>query len=261
MKTGRRKKNRLTKHSRIKRSGSVKRRIAELCSNWDIIDPITRGERLRELIGLGCTRRGLAEDLCVSPTNIRFHLDLAEIGPTEKEAVKTGGSAKQAFEALQRRRELQARMDRVRQEQATSAISDQLAKNIVAFCTKEHVWKQDLDDLNKKIVIGEDLVEQFFAEVNRSIELRLRGLLPRPRPAAMHIEFRTVCESVKPDQRDYDFWLGWLADWLAVAIMAAAPEAAIRDAALRKAAALLSQSLVVSLIRHFPRHRAPIYRR
>jgi hypothetical protein len=69
---------------------------------------VTRGEQLRELIALGCSGRGLADDLCVSPTNIRFHLDLAEITPTEKQALKAGGSAKQAFETLQRRREAEA---------------------------------------------------------------------------------------------------------------------------------------------------------
>jgi FixJ family two-component response regulator len=114
LKTGRKKKTRITRHARIKRSSSAKRRISELRSHWDILDPVTRGERLRELIALGCTGRGLADDLRVSPTNIRFHRDLAEITPTEKLALKAGGSAKQAFEMLQRRREAQARMDRVR---------------------------------------------------------------------------------------------------------------------------------------------------
>jgi hypothetical protein len=263
LKTGRQKKNRITRHARIKRNSSVKRRISELRSDWDALDPITRGERLRKLIALGCSGRGLAEELRVSPTNIRFHLDLAEITPTEKLAVKAGASAKQAFETLQQRREVEARLERVRLEQETSAVSNQLAKDIVAFCQTRHIWKQDPDDPVKKIVFGEDLTEQFFAELNGNIEMRVRGLLPKPHPAALQTEFCAICHALQPDQRHYDFWLSWLVDWLAVAVMAGAPEAPIRDAALKKAASLLSQSFAAlgTPIRYFTRQRPAIYRR
>lgn len=235
----------------------------ELRSDWDVLDPVTRGERLRELVTLGCTRRGLAEDLRVSPTNIRFHLDLAEIDPAEKRAVKAGSSAKQAFEKLQQQRETQARMDRMRREQETSAVSDRLARDIVAFCNTRHVWKQDGDDPAKKIVFRDDLTDRFFAELNWAIEMRVRGALPKPDPAPLNVEFRAVCQALQPDQRHYDFWLSWLVEWLALAIMAAAPEAAIRDAALRKARPLLSQSLPgpASLIKHFAARSPAIYRR
>ena len=109
MTTGRNKKNRITKHGRIKRSGSVKPKISQLRWQWDVLDAATRGERLRELIELGCTRAGLAQDLDVSATNVRFHLDLAEINPVQKQAVKEGASAKVAFAAVHKQREVQAR--------------------------------------------------------------------------------------------------------------------------------------------------------
>jgi hypothetical protein len=235
----------------------------ELRNGWDVLDAVTRGEQLRELIALGCTRRGLADDLCVSPTNIRFHLDLAEITPTEKQALKAGGFAKQAFEMLQRRRAAEARMDRIRREQATAAVSDQLAQDIVAFCNTRHVWKQDLDQLNKRIVFGDDLTERFFVELNGNIEMRLRGLLPKPRPTPLNMKFWAVCQTLEPDQRHYDFWLSWMVEWLAQAILAAAPEASIRDAALKKAASLLSESFAAprSPIRHLARKSSAIYRR
>jgi hypothetical protein len=262
LKTGR-KKTKTTRHARIKRSSSIKRRISELRSHWDVFDPVTRGEQLRELIALGCSGRGLADDLCVSPTNIRFHLDLAEITPTEKQALKAGGSAKQAFETLQRRREAEARMNRIRREQTTAAVSDQLAQDIVAFCNIRHVWKQDLDHLNKRIVFGDDLTERFFVELNGNIEMRLRGLLPKPPPAALNVDFRAICQGLQPDQREYDFWLSWMVEWLAQAILAAAPEASIRDAALKQAASLLSKSFVAATtpIRHLARKSSTIYRR
>lgn len=254
LKTRTKKRSRTTKHCRIKRTATARQKISSLLQAWDVLDPVTRGELLRELIILGCTRRGLAEDLRVSPTNIRFHLDLAEIDPTEKRAVKAGCSAKQAFEKLRQRRETQARMDRIRREQETSAVSDQLAKDIVAFCNTRHVWKQDRDDPAKKIVFGDDLTERFFAELNWAIEMLVRGALPKPHPAPLNMEFRAVCRALQPDQKHYDFWLSWLVEWLALAIMAAAPEAAIRDAALKKAPALLAGVLrkTLPLIRHYP---------
>jgi hypothetical protein len=262
LKTGR-KKTKTTRHARIKRSSSIKRRISELRSHWDVFDPVTRGEQLRELIALGCSGRGLAEDLCVSPTNIRFHLDLAEITPIEKQALKAGASAKQAFETLLRNRETQARMDRIRHEQATAAVSDQLAQDIAAFCNTKHIWNQDLDDPAKKIVFGGDLTERFFAELNWAIEMRVRGSLPKPRPTPLNMKFWAVCQALQPDQRHYDFWLSWMVEWLAQAILAAAPEASIRDAALKKAASLLSQSFAAPTtpIRHLARKSSAIYLR
>jgi hypothetical protein len=154
-------------------------------------------------------------------------------------------------------------MDRIRREQTTAVVSDQLAQDIVAFCNTRHVWKQDLDHLNKSIAFGDDLTERFFVELNGNIEMRVRALLPKPPPAPLHMDFRAVCQALQPDQRDYDFWLSWMVEWLAQAILAAAPEASIRDAALKKASSLLSESFAAprSPIRHLARRSSAIYRR
>jgi hypothetical protein len=54
-----------------------------------------------------------------------------------------------------------------------------------------------------------------------------------------------------------------MVEWLAQAILAAAPEASIRDAALKKASSLLSQSFAAPTtpIRHLARKSSAIYRR
>jgi predicted transcriptional regulator len=227
----------------MKRSLSVREKILSLYRRWDLLDPITRGKRLRELTKQGCSRRGLAEELGISATSVRFHLDLTVLNPTEQEAVKGGASAKQAFVVLQKRREMQARIDRICQEQATSAISDQLAKDIALFLAKERIWRGDEDFKPKAVTIGEDYVERFFAELRWAFEVRFIGPAAIPRLTPRHKDFTVICQATCPDQKEYEFWFAWLADWLALSLLIAAPEVHIRDAALKKAPALLTAVL------------------
>jgi hypothetical protein len=243
LKTGTRKRKSSTKHARMKRSPSALKKISSLRHAWDVLDPVTRGERLEELTMLGCTRRGLADDLAVSPTNIRFHLELTELNPSEQEAVKAGASAKHAFVALQKRRDAQARIDRIRQEQATSAVSDQLAKDIVVFLTTEHIWSGDEDGKPKKVVIGDDYVERFFAEVRWIFEVRVMVPPPIDPPILKRKDFKAICKAVRPEQKRYEFWLAWLADWLVLVLLTVAPEIPIREAALKKTPAFLTSVL------------------
>jgi hypothetical protein len=243
LKTGTRTKKPLTKHARMKRSLSVREKILSLHRKWDLLDPITRGERLRELTKQGCSRRGLAEELGISATSVRFHLDLTVLNPTEQEAVKGGASAKQAFVVLQKRREMQARIDRIRQEQATSAVSDQLAKDIVVFLTTEHIWSGDEDGKPKKVVIGDDYVERFFAEVRWIFEVRVMVPPPIDPPILKRKDFKAICKAVRPEQKRYEFWLAWLADWLVLVLLTVAPEIPIREAALKKTPAFLTSVL------------------
>jgi hypothetical protein len=227
----------------MKRSLSVREKISSLYRKWDLLDPITRGERLLELTQLGCSRRGLAEELSVSATNIRFHLDLTALNPSNQEAVKAGSSAKEAINQLQKQREIQARIDRIRQEQATSGISDQLAKDIALFLAKERIWRGDEDFKPKAVTIGEDYVERFFAELRWAFEVRFIGPAAIPRLTPRHKDFTVICQATCPDQKEYEFWFAWLADWLALSLLIAAPEVHIRDAALKKAPALLTAVL------------------
>jgi hypothetical protein len=243
LKTGTRKRKSLTKHARMKQSASTRKKIVSLYREWDALDPIARGERLRELTQLGCSRRGLAEEVGVSATSVRFHLDLTVLNPSEQEAVKGGASAKHAFSVLQKRRGMQARIDRVRQEQATSAISDQLAKDIALFLAKERIWRGDEDFEPKAVAIGEDYIERFFAELRWSFEMRFVGAAAIPPLTAKQKDFKVICQATRPDQKEYEFWFAWLADWLARSILNAAPEVHIRDAALKKAPALLTALL------------------
>jgi hypothetical protein len=243
LKTGRRKRKPLTRHSRIKRIRSAKEKISSLYSAWDDLDPITRAERLLELTKLGCSVRGLAGDLAVSPTNLRFHLELNELKPSEKDAVKAGASPKHALLVLQQRLETQARIERIRQERATGAISDQFARDIALFLTTEHIWSGDEDSIPKKASIGDDYIERFFSEVRWIFEVRFMRP-PSIDPAVLRSrDFKVICKAVRPDQNQYEFWFSWLADWLVLALAAAAPEIPIREAVLETAPAALTSML------------------
>ena len=129
----------------------------------------------------------------------------------------------------------------MRREQATSAISVQLAKDIASFCAQEHPWGPRADE--QVIAVTQGHIEQLFVELNGAIELRLHGYLPMPKPAPERMDFNAICLAVRSDQKDYDFWFPWLVEWLAPAILAFAPEAPIRDAALKKAPTLLAEMI------------------
>jgi hypothetical protein len=132
MKTKIRKRSRSTQHARLVRNDAVRKNLSTLIRAWDIVDAATRGERLRELISLGCSRRGLATDIGVSATSIRFHLDLTELSPAQTELVRNGGSARDAFIAIQEQRAKSARIERIRQGRETAVVSDQLATILLA---------------------------------------------------------------------------------------------------------------------------------
>jgi hypothetical protein len=235
MKTKIRARSRSTRHARFKRNDAVRRKISTLIRVWDIADAATRGERLKELITLGCSRRGLAEDIGVSATSIRFHLDLTELSLAEAEAVRNGGSAKKAFLSVQNQRAESARIERMRQERETAAVSDQLANDIAGFCLRPHQWRAD----EKPVLICEGDIEMLFREVGSCVGMYRRDRLLTPPAASTRLTFEAVSQARRPDPKQFDFWFGWLAEWLALTLLSAAPDAPILDAALRKAPLIL----------------------
>jgi hypothetical protein len=160
MKTKIRKRSRSTQHARLARNDAVRKKLSTLIGAWDVVDPVTRGERLKELIGLGCSRRGLAGEIGVSATSIRFHLDLTNLSPSQTEVVKNGGSAKDAFIAIQEQRAESARFERMRQERETAVVSDQLANDIARFCLGPHRWRST----EEPVGICEPDIEMFWQD-------------------------------------------------------------------------------------------------
>src|SRR5216683_3024225 len=239
MKSKIRKRSRSTRHARLRRNNAVRQKISGLIRVWDVVDAATRGEHLKELISLGCSRRGLAVDLGVSATSVRFHLDLTELNPAETELVRNGGSAKEAFLSVQEQRAGCARLERMRQERETAAVSDQLARDMALFCLRPHVWQSD----EEPALVCEADVEMLFLEMAVCIRVSSHDRPLTPPVASTRLTFEAISQARRPDPKQFDFWFGWLAEWLALTLLSAAPDAPIRDAALRKAPSILSPLL------------------
>src|ERR1035438_10922405 len=66
-------------HRRTMADPKVAEMVAVLREGWPEMGPVERGDRLRELTALGCSTRGLEEELKQSATSIRRHIVLAEL--------------------------------------------------------------------------------------------------------------------------------------------------------------------------------------
>jgi hypothetical protein len=230
-----RKRSRSTKHARLRRNDAVLRKISTLIRAWDVVDPATRAERLKELIGLGCSRRGLAADIGVSATSIRFHLDLTNLSPAQTELVRNGGSAKEAFLAVQDQRAACARIERMRQERKTAVVSDQLANDIARFCLGPHMWRPT----EEPVGICETDIEMFWLDLSGWMRMYRHDQPLTPSPASVRLKFDAISQACRPKPEKFEFWFGWLTEWLALTLLSAAPDALIREAALRKAPGIL----------------------
>jgi hypothetical protein len=226
----------------MKRRPSAKEKISSLYCEWDDLDPITRAERLLELTKLGCSVRGLANDLAVSPTNLRFHLELNELKPSEKAVVKAGASPKHALLALQQRLETQARIERIRQERATGAASNRLAGNIALFLTKERSWTQP-DGKAHTFTILESDIERFFDDLRLAFDLRVYLSPPIAPTILKGKDFWTTYTALRPDQKHFEVWMAWLVEWLVRVLLSVEPEVSVRESASKKAPALVAAML------------------
>ena len=78
----------LTVNRRAMADPKVKLLINELQSGWDRIGSVERGDRLRALVSLGCSTRGLGKELKQSATNIRRHIALRSLPAADCKAVR-----------------------------------------------------------------------------------------------------------------------------------------------------------------------------
>jgi len=128
-----RRRTHLTAHRRAVADAKLRKLIDELRDKWNGTGRIERGERLRELSALGCSARGLGEELGQSAT-VRRHIELANLPESQRNAVKRGASAKKILQrkALFERRK-RARK-RIEDDQKTGSLSDEIAGIMIEFC-------------------------------------------------------------------------------------------------------------------------------
>lgn len=215
-----------TAHRRAMQYPNVQTMIDELRLDWTTLSPVGRGDRLRELAGLGCSTRGLGEQLGESGTSVRRHMELAALPSESRDAVNGGASAKKilAKKALVDRQK--RRQERVTEDQRTGRFSDRVADIILEFCQGEGKPERT------PILAAE--FPQFLTLV--------KSYLPCAdnvnRSAAKLGKKFGVCKLFKqtrPTQKADVLWIEYQAEWLADAIIVMAPEGPIRNRALAKA--------------------------
>src|SRR5438093_8045570 len=76
-----------------------------LAKNWSTLSRFEQGQRIKELVASGRSMRQLAKTIGRSEATIRKRVDLANLSPTEREAVESGKvSVKGTLKKVRRKR-------------------------------------------------------------------------------------------------------------------------------------------------------------
>ena len=216
----------LTAHKRAIASPQTESALNELRKVWDRIDRIERGERLRQLIERGCSRRGLGEALRQSASTIRRHMTLAALPEQEREEVRAGSSAKRILAKKSRADRLRKRQARVETDSRTGEFSDRIADTILAFCRRVK-GTPELPIMEKELVF-------FLSEARNAMwQLERRGA--QPIKLTKRLTLKQCFARTRPPYEDGDLWMGYQAKWLANLLLAEAAEKPIRERAIEKA--------------------------
>ena len=220
------KRNNATRHRRTAAKPEVKILTSKLRRHWKKLNPIDRGDRLRKLLELGCSRRGLGEDLGLSPTTIRRHSTLATLSEEVREAIRAGFSVKKALAQKANADKQRKRLERIALDERTGEISDRLTEIILTFCkTIKGV---------PPAPISEGALVTFLSEVrNRIWEMEHRGLRRLKLPKPLDLRRRFI--QLRPPAVKDDLPLIQLIDWLAILIFNEESERVIWERAIEKA--------------------------
>jgi hypothetical protein len=220
------KKHNNTSHRKAANTAAVSKEIRHLSKTWNELDRIERGDRLCSLVDQGCTARGLADDLGQSPTSILRHMKLARLPEADREAVKSGKSAKKilALKVVEdRRRRMQ---ERLAEDARTGILSNQLADDILEFCkANPGVHGSDLDT-----------VIQFLNEVRDSLTRLDWERVPAPK-VKRSLPLKQRFRLTRPVPENDEAINAHGARWLALYLKSEAPERPIQDRAIDKAQA------------------------
>jgi len=213
-------------HQRSKLIPKVRQLLKVLIGGWPVMLPLERGLRLRELISLGCSMRGIGRDMQISETNIRKHVEITGLPESDRKAIDEGASAKKilALKAIGKRQ--MRRQQRIDEDKRTGALSDKIATSILEFCRLgKELRKEPL--LEGDISIFLDSVRwymsRFEADGHRAVRIS--------KTLELKAQFRRTRPPKDPDR----LFLAYQGEWLAEFLRSISPESPIRERALRKA--------------------------
>jgi hypothetical protein len=215
----------ITAHRRAIADSRTSTLVRRLRRKWRFFNPIERGDRLRELVARGCSRRGLENELAQSATSIRRHLELASMPNEIQEVIRNGFSKKKVLAHSARGRRVQRIRARLQEDASTGKLSDELADEILDFCRADSgtpetpLLKQDLS----KVL---NASERYLARLEATARPQLRVSKRRSPKARLN--------AIRPAPRPDELWIEHRAEWLANLIWTIAPERPIWQRALQK---------------------------
>jgi hypothetical protein len=221
-----------TAHRRAMAKPIVQERVEILKRRWATMGLLERGERLRELTGLGCSTRGLEKELGQSSTAIRRNIGLTKLPAEDRKAIEDGASAKKILERTADEAARKRRSERIILDRKTGSLSDGVATIILNFCRAE-------GGPLRTSVAGEDaekLLNQVRWDLYKSDAAGYRVVWDSKRRGVKRLFNRT-----RPSQGKDAFWTGYQAEWLANIVWAIAPERPIWESALKKAELRISE--------------------
>ena len=218
-------KRKKTAHLLAMSKAAIRKRVEELRRDWDRLDSVERGDTLRDLVGRGCSIRGLADDLGIPPTTIRRYMTLSALPEADRMALRNGKSAKKA---LARKAALDLQKDsreRLAEERKSGTPSDQLATIILDFCRTT--------DGVPETPIGECDILSLLMRV-REITHGDFGPPPAPIKLTRNIGMAELFQKTQPPDFADELWLEHRAQWIAVIAISVSPEFHIRETALNR---------------------------
>lgn len=235
-----------SRHRAAKTNHKVRALLAVLKKRWEVLRPVERMKRLEHLVALGCSRRGLAHELRISPTNVRFYLGLKGVSAQQLSEVARGVSVKKTLQDAEIARVAANRKQQILVERETSLVSTQLAKEIADFCMTTFQFGNSTYQLS-----AGHFEKLFYAGMlDEEIRRRLAFSVYLPSPASPGTAFWITAQRCRPNPSDYAFWFAYVLDWLAFSVISAAPEALIRDAAIKKTERLLQAASLDLALSH-----------
>lgn len=215
-----------TAFSRAIANKETKKRVMVLQRDWAALGLVQRGKQLLELAALGCSTRGLQEELGRSATSIRRHMEIAKLPEEEREAIDAGASAKKILAEKANAECRRRSQERILEDRKTGTLSDGLATIILEFCRAKGG--------PRRVPVAGGPAEQLLNEVRRALYLSdAHGgrEIKVSKTKAKHGLF----SKTRPPKRKDAFWFAYQADWLANVVWAKAPELPIWERAIKKA--------------------------
>lgn len=194
-------------------NAETQRLVQELRNQWDTLSSPEKGNRLTALVKLGCSDRGLADELELSPTTVRRQREISNLPKVHRDAIEEGKSAKGILERQKAEIRRKQAQQRVAEDRTSGVHSDRLATEIL---TLFHLKRKPHRETNRS-----SQFPQFISDVKGILSEYERSYTGGPIKS--------------PGEIGADLSRSDRATWAAKTIWSQCPERSIWETALNKA--------------------------